>query len=75
MARCLVIVARDQPELFERLTSIYRDEEWIEILVDRRHGAPGPEMASGSDRRSPPTPQTDLREHAFIVIPRLYREP
>jgi hypothetical protein len=75
MARCLVIVSRDQPALFERLTSLYRDEEWLEILLDRRHGDPGTGMGCEPDRRSPPSLHTDLHKHAFIVIPRVYREP
>lgn len=73
MARCLVIVPRDQPGLFERLTSLYRDEAWIAILLDRRHEAPGNAMASGSDRRSPPSSQTDLRERSYLVIRRSSR--
>jgi hypothetical protein len=75
MARCLVIVSRDQPALLERSTSLYRDEEWLEILLDRRHGEPGIAMGCEPDRRSPPSPHTDLHEHRFIVIPRVYREP
>lgn len=69
MARCLVIISRDQPGLFERLTSIYRDEEWIDILLDRRHGEPAIGRGSGPDRRFPPRPETDLQDHGFIVIP------
>ena len=72
MARCLVIVARDQPGLFERLTAIYGEDEWIEIRLDRRHGEPRIASGSAFDRRSPPRPHTDLREHRFIVIPRYY---
>jgi hypothetical protein len=35
MARCLVIVSPEERGLFERLTALYRDEEWIDILPDR----------------------------------------
>ena len=73
MARCLVIVSRDQPGLFERLTAIYGEDEWIEIRLDRRHGEARIAMGCGSDRRAPPSPHTDLHEHRFIVIPRVYR--
>ena len=75
MARCLVVVSRDQPGLFERLTSLYGHEEWIEIVLDRRHGGPGIAMGSGPDRCSPPSAHTDLHDHPFIVIPQVYREP
>ena len=74
MARCLVIVSRDQPELFQRLTSIYEQEEWIDILLDRRRGAAGLASASGPERRSSPRAQTDLREHGYIAIPDLPAE-
>ena len=73
MPRFLVVVARDQPGLFARLTALYGEEEWLEILYDRRHGDPGTGMGSGPDRRSPPTPRTDLRERGYIVIPRSSR--
>ena len=73
MARFLVIVSRDQPGQFARLTSLYGDEAWLEILLDRRHGEAGIAMGSGPDRRSPPSPQTDLRERGYIVIPRSSR--
>ena len=74
MARCLVIVSRDQPELFQRLTSLYEQEEWIDILLDRRHGDPGIASASGPERRSSPSAQTDLRAHGYITIPGLPAE-
>jgi len=74
MARCLVIVSRDQPELFQRLTFLYEQEEWIDILLDRRRGEAGSASASGPERRSPPSPQTDLRERGYIVIPGLPAE-
>ena len=74
MARCLVIVSRDQPGLFERLTSIYGEDEWIEILLDRRHGEPWIAMGCGPDRRSPPSAQTDLRAHGYMTIPGLPAE-
>jgi len=75
MARCLVIVSRDQPGQLARLTALYGDEEWLDIFLDRRHGDHGTGMGSGPDRRSPPSPHTDLHEQRLIVIPRVYREP
>ena len=68
MEPCLVIVSQDQPELFERLTAIYGQEEWIEIRLDRRRGPLGTRTGNRPDRRSPPRPDTDLQDHGFIVI-------
>jgi hypothetical protein len=68
VARFLVIVSRDQPGQLARLTALYGDEEWLDIFLDRRHGDHGTGMGSGPDRRSPPSPETDLRERGYIVI-------
>jgi hypothetical protein len=68
MKRCLVIVSRDEPELFERLISLYAQDDWIEILRDRRQGGPWTEAGATPDRRSPPRPDSDLKDHGFIVI-------
>jgi hypothetical protein len=67
--RCLVIVSRDQPELFERMSSIYCQFGW-EVLLDRRHAPLGTGTENRPDRRSPPSPDTDLQDQGFIVIPR-----
>ena len=74
MARCLVIVSREEPELFERLAALYAQEGWIEVRLDRRRGEAGLASASGPERRSSPRAQTDLREHGYIAIPDLPAE-
>lgn len=68
MERCLVIVSRDRPELLETLASTYDHEGEVEILVDRRQRQLWSGMGNRADRRSPPSRDTDLQDHGFIVI-------
>ena len=68
MFPCLVIVSRDQPELLATLTSIYGQEGAVEIRFDRRHGQLGNWRGEDGDRRSPPSPDTDLKDDGFVVI-------
>ena len=70
MARCLVIVSREEPELFERLAALYAQEGWIEVRLDRRHGPHG--RGNRPDRRARPSPHMDLQKHGLIVMPRPY---
>jgi hypothetical protein len=70
MFPCLIIVSRDQPELLHALLAHYGHEEEIEIRFDRRRGLPRTGMGGKPDRRSVPSPNTDLRDHGFTVIPR-----
>jgi hypothetical protein len=72
MERCLVIVSRDRPELVETLNSvIYGPEGSLEIRFDQRHRQlPGWRGEEG-ERRSALTCETALRDHGFMVIPRL----
>jgi len=70
MERCLIIVARDQPDLLARLAFLYAHEAGVEVCFDRRQGQTGPGMGDRPDRRYPPRPDTDLHAHGFIVIPR-----
>jgi hypothetical protein len=70
MERCLIIVARDQPELLAQFAFLYAHEENVDVCFDRRQGQPGTGMGDQPDRRFPPRPDTDLHAHGFIVIPR-----
>ena len=67
---CLIIVARDQPGLLATLTALYGHVAGVEIRVDRRRGQPDSWRGDPGNRRSPPSLETDLRDHGFIVIPR-----
>ena len=68
MEPCLVIVALDQPELFDRLTALYAGETWIEVRHDRRTGQPGTGLGDRPERRAPPSPETDLQAHGFMML-------
>lgn len=57
-------------ELLHALTALYGNEDGVEIRFDQRHGQPRTGMGDELDRRSPPSPDTDLQDHGFIVIPR-----
>ncbi len=70
MEPCLVVVARDQPELFARLTAVYAGEEWIEVRLDRRTGQPWAGTGERPNRRASPRLDTDLADHGFVVIAR-----
>ena len=70
MFPCLIIVSRDQPELLHALLALYGHVGGVEIRFDRRHGLPWTGMGDKADRRSVPSPDTDLRDHGFIVVPR-----
>ena len=70
MQPCLIIVARDQPELLRALMSLYGHESGVQIRFDQRHGLPWTGTGDIPARRSPPSLDTDLEDHGFIVIPR-----
>ena len=70
MERCLIIVARDQPELLAQFALMYAHEAEIEVCFDRRQGELCTGLSDRPDRRFPPRPDTDLQDHGFIVIPR-----
>jgi len=70
MLPCLIIVARDQPELLHALLALYGHEDRVEIPFDQRQGLPWTGPGDPPARRSPLCPDTDLLDHGFIVIPR-----
>ena len=71
MLACLIIVSRDQPELLHALLALYKgNEEGVEIRLDRRTGQAWTGLGDRPDRRSPPSHDTNLEDHGFIVIPR-----
>jgi hypothetical protein len=74
--RYLIIVARDQAELWRYLTRDFAKFKGVEVLRDRRQGErrratrtyqPG---RDGGDRRRPSSVPNDLRCHGFVVVPR-----
>ena len=57
MERCLIIVARDQPELLAQLAFLYAHDADVPVCFDRRQGQPW--IGNG-----------EQLDHGFIVIPR-----
>jgi len=70
MVSCLIIVSREQPEMLRALMSLYSHEPGVQIRFDRPTGQPWTGTGDPPARRSPPSRDTDLHDHGFIVIPR-----
>lgn len=70
MEHCLVIIARDRPELWLTWASFYGGAETVEIVFDRRQRQPWPRNGHQPDRRTQSRHDTSLRDQGFIVIPR-----
>jgi len=68
MRRCLVIIARDRPELWVTWASFYGGSGTVQIVVDRRRAPPGPRR-SHADRRTQSHRAAALQERGFLVIP------
>ena len=73
--QCLIIVARDAPDLRRYLMQTYGGINGFQVLLDRRQRArrqPGqpytPERRQ-TDRRRPPTTERDLRLQPFFFVP------
>jgi len=74
--RYLIIVARDQSDLWRYLTQNIADYGGVEVLLDRRQEggwrwAQMREMQErGADRRSRSSAGGGLRDRAFVIVPR-----
>jgi hypothetical protein len=77
LARWLIIVRREQAELFRHLAERFADVAFVEIVLDRRHAdrrrtaSPVDEERRRAERRTPP-PAPD-REHWRVFGYRLVR--
>ena len=73
--RCLIIVARDAPDLWAYLTRTYGRIEGFQVLVDRRERDRRQQSVTRSpdrrqaDRRRPPTIERTLRRQPFLFVP------
>ncbi len=73
----LIIVARDQPDLWDHLTQHFAGHKEVRIFLDRRQWERRQRMqAYGPDRRlaarrRPPSIETDLRYRSFLLVPQL----
>jgi len=59
-ARWVILVARDQPELFEHLRSAFARDDKVEVVLDRRRDY----------SRNPPGLEDRLRSHGAAVVRR-----
>ena len=73
--RGLIIVARDQPELWHHLTRHFAEHNEVWVLLDRRQWERRqrlqryePERRK-ADRRPPLSLHTDLRYRSFLLVP------
>ncbi len=78
--RGLLIVARDQPDLYDCLRHAYGDRETLTVLLDRRQGQRRQSVVPivgerRRDRRRPPTITEDLRFQQYVLVRPHYRRP
>mgnify|MGYP001576173098 CR=1 FL=1 len=73
--RGLIIVARDEPDLWHYLTRDFAGNEGVQVRLDRRYGERRqrvqrcePERRR-TDRRRPLRTDNDLRCRPFLIIP------
>ncbi len=73
--RCLIIVAREAPDLWFYLTQTYGQIKGFQVLVDRRERERRQQVQSyaperrQADRRRPPTIERTLRRQPFLFVP------
>lgn len=79
--RSLIIVARDQQELWQALTCEFKDIPEIQILLDRRQGErrrvaqPVTQDRRGVQRRNLPRLEDDLRARKYVLVRPRHRRP
>ena len=72
--RSLIIVAREQRELWCSLVHEFKHVEQIQVLLDRRHGerrtpsGPVTYDRRARDRRSLPRLEDDLRARQYVLV-------
>jgi hypothetical protein len=71
--RYLFVVARQHPELYELLLERFRDDNKVEVILDRRRETQGRGDSDYSikDRRQRRSPKDDLSRRSYLVITRL----
>ena len=70
MARVVVVVARDRPELFSYFERVFTGMPDIKVLLDRRIMPPGakPESAGGPGHRERRDIYDELQQRGFVMI-------
>ncbi len=77
----LIIVAREQQELWRSLVDEFRDVEQVQILLDRRRGerrmprGPVAYDRRTRERRSLPRLEDDLHARQYVLVRPHYRRP
>lgn len=72
--RSLIIVAREQRELWEALTQEFKSIEEIQVLIDRRYGErrkmfqPVSQDRRARERRTLPRLEDDLRARQYVLV-------
>lgn len=73
MANLLFIVSREEPKLHAYLRDHFADVPAVEVILDRRQGAPaGAGRPDGPDRRQKQI-DDDLRKRGWVVVNRAER--
>ena len=73
MVRALVVVAQDQPDLWQSLTRHFATNEDVEVLIDRRHGERRQRLQTyafdrrGPERRRPTSIENDVRTRHYVI--------
>jgi hypothetical protein len=77
----LIIVAREQQDLWRSLVDEFRDVRQIQVLLDRRHGERRTPRGSVAydrrtrERRSLPRLEDDLHARQYVLVRPHYRRP
>ncbi len=73
MVRALVVVARDQPDLWQALTRHFSASEDVHVLLDRRQWERRQRVHTyeldrrGADRRRPPSIENDVSYRQYVI--------
>ena len=71
--RALVVVARDEPELWQSLTQHFSANEDVQVLLDRRQGERRQRVQAyerdrrGPDRRRPPSIESGVSHPRYVM--------
>ncbi len=72
--RSMIIVARDQPELFQALARQFAGDPTVHVFQDRRQWGRRQRIRADSfdrrwaDRRLPPSPEQDILRRSFVIV-------
>ena len=74
MIRALVVVTRNQPDLWQSLTRHLAANEDVQVLLDRRQGERRQRVQTyeldrrGLDRRRPPRIENDVCSRQYVIV-------